>query len=426
MEKTYPLFFLEKICYFRQKKNHMHTLFIFSFTMQINFSLNYYSSDNYSKIYYNQHNKNIHKHRRKHMTDILTYEQLYTELENLNTNCCDAIYNNDIEEFNNIINDFIATGITKQERFSIAREAYRYATIPILVNDVWFGPKADEILNPHIFYASNGLTIKDIRERHDQEFYAFMVQNLSNMNTNAKPKQKRNIPSKQREEDFLLYLDKLAQLYDEPSDEAFSLPITDEKKYHSIFTNRVKELVDLRQQLYIIFDFQLRNAPKKILNIKNKTEKEKIEILTANLPNIYEKIDTSDTKSLLTYKDNPYNIAFTNYLEGKNINRANWKNYHLKMKLPSNIMLYLQIAFFLSLPSTVEIEKFLNLHGYSITKTDMLILPKVKLLKKYCVRCIDLCKWIDAGIDFNILNKLFGYEFQVTELRKPKKEEQKE
>lgn len=286
----------------------------------------------------------------------------------------------------------------------------------------------DEILNPHIFHASGGLTIKDIRERNDKEFYAYMVQNLNtiNKNINAEIKQRKKLTFQDRADAFNIYLDKLENLYTETEETKSNNLIIDEKKYHQIFTDRVKELVDLRQQIYIVFDFQLRNAPQKILYIKNKTEEEKLKILTANLPNIYEKIDTSDTKSLLTYKDNLYNIKFTNYLEGKDINRVNWKNYHLKMKLPSNIMFYLQIAFFLSLPSTVEIEKFLNLHGYSI-KTDMLILPKVKVLKDYCTRCKDLCKWIDAGIDFNILNKLFGYEFQVTELRKPKqKEEQKE
>lgn len=81
------------------------------------------------------------------MTDILSYEQLYDQLNNLNTNCCNAIFNNDYQEFNTIIDDFYASGIPNQEKFPIVREAFRYSNIPILVNDVWFGPKADFELN---------------------------------------------------------------------------------------------------------------------------------------------------------------------------------------------------------------------------------------------------------------------------------------
>ncbi len=357
------------------------------------------------------------------MTDILSYEQLYTELTTLNANACDAIYNDDIEGFNNIINDIYNSGITQQERFPIAREAFRYSNIPILVNDIWFGPKADEILDIHIFHASNGLTIKDIKEKNDKEFYAFMVQNLSSKNTNTKPKQTKKKPSEQREEDFLLYLDKLAHLYDETDETKSTALVTNEKKYHKIFTDRIKELVYLRQQLYLAFSFLLQfKTPLEISDIKNKTEQEKIEILEKKLPNIYEKINTvRDREYLLTFENRPYSIPFSNYLEGKGINRSNWKNYHneKKIKLPNNIMFYLQLAFYLTLPSSVEVEKFLNLHGYSI-KTDMLILPNVKILTDYFVRCKDLCRWIDAGINYNVLNKLFGYELQKAEIKRPK------
>lgn len=365
------------------------------------------------------------------MTDILSYKQLYTELENLNTNICDAIYNEDFEEFNNIINEFIATGIPKQKRFSTARQAYRYAAIPIIINGVWFGygSKANEILDPHIFHASNGLTIKDIRDRNDKEFYAYMVQNLSNKAKNTSTKQKQ-ITNQNRADNFNLYLDKLSKLYNETEETKSNDLIIDDKAYHKIFTDRIKELVDLRQQLYLAFDFYLVNASQKMLHIKNKTEEEKLEILTSYLPNIYKNMDYDKKMNLLAYKNLPYNIIFSNYLAGKYIDRTNWKRYHNKnyIKLPNNINFYLQLAFYLTLPSSTEIERFLNLHGYSI-KTDMLILPKVKVLKEYFVRCKDLCRWIDAGIDYNVLNKLFGYELQIAEVKNPKqkkKEEQEE
>ena len=109
-------------------------------------------------------------------------------------------------------------------------------------------------------------------------------------------------------------------------------------------------------------------------------------------------------------------VLASNYLQGKWIDRKNWKHY-TKGTLPKIPEFYLQLAFYLTIPSSAEIEKFMNLHGYSI-KSPMTHFHDVG--GKYHILHRDLCRLIDAGIDYNLLNEICGYDLEIKEKRKPK------
>ena len=71
------------------------------------------------------------------MKDILSYSKLYNELETLNTSAYDSLLQRNFEGFQDIIDEFISSGIMEQEEFAAAREAYRYSSMPFTLDGMW-------------------------------------------------------------------------------------------------------------------------------------------------------------------------------------------------------------------------------------------------------------------------------------------------
>lgn len=85
---------------------------------------------------------------------------------------------------------------------------------------------------------------------------------------------------------------------------------------------------------------------------------------------------------------------------------SSWFDYQksTKKKFVKERHFYLQMAFFLGLPTSNEIEKFLNFNGYTI-KSPFKLFPNTDIYD------YDVCRYIDAGIDYNLINVMLGYEF---------------
>lgn len=98
------------------------------------------------------------------------------------------------------------------------------------------------------------------------------------------------------------------------------------------------------------------------------------------------------------------------------------KDYYLKQKLPKNLLFYIELAFYLCIPGSKEIEKFLNLHGYSFS-SELGVLEGCCVLGKYNVRYKDLRRWIDIRLSYNTINSLMGFKIQISE--KEEEEERK-
>ncbi len=94
--------------------------------------------------------------------------------------------------------------------------------------------------------------------------------------------------------------------------------------------------------------------------------------------------------------------------------------WFLPFILPNIHLFYLELALYLTIPSSDEIEKFMNLHGYSI-KSPMTHFQDISCKKNvYHILHRDLCRWIDAGIDYNLLSQMCGFLLEQKEIRKPK------
>lgn len=351
------------------------------------------------------------------MKDKLSYKQLYDEIETLNTSVFDSLINGDFEGFQNAIDEFADSGIMEQEEFATAREAYRYSSMPFTFDGIWISVDSRNPLDRLVMDVA-GPSIQEIHERDVLPVYAYMVKH-------TEPQQMQHNDSKiasSRCRALQHYKDLYKDLYKDPSSKgAWSVPlVADAKKHKMVYINRITELAAARSKFYATYDFTSLplNGMKIIDNekLRSMDASQKIKYLTATFDNIY---DPAKNKNRFNHTDcfsfNGYEkILVSNYLQGKGIDRKNWKRY-TKGTLPAKFDFYLQLAFYLTIPSSNEIEKFMNLHGYSI-KSPML--PFYDILGGNHVLYRDLCRWIDAGIDYNLINEMCELKLQKKEIRK--------
>ena len=351
------------------------------------------------------------------MKDKLSYRQLYDEIETLNTSVFDSMLNEDFEEFQNTIDEFTDSGIMEQKEFATAREAYRYASMPFTLDGTWISVDSRNPLDRIVMDVA-GPSIQEIHERDVMPVYAYMVEH-------TEPQEKKHSNSSitgNRIYALQQYKELYKDLYKDPSPKGqWEIPlIADAEKHKMVYINRITELAATRSKFYTTYDFtSLPLGGMKIIDnekLRNLNASEKIKYLTKTFDNIYDHKKNHNRYSINDcFSFNGYEkILVSNYLQGKSIDRKNWKRY-TKGFLPNNPMFYLQLAFYLTIPSSDEIEKFMNLHGYSI-KSPMLHLYEVSGGNHILYR--DLCRWIDAGIDYNLINEMCGYELEIKEIRR--------
>lgn len=354
------------------------------------------------------------------MKDKLSYGQLYNELETLNTSAYDSLLNEDFEEFQNTIDEFSNSGIMEQEKFAAAREAYRYSSMPFTLDGIWISVDSHNPLDRPVTDFS-GLPIQELHKRDVQPVYAYLTEQQKIEPEKSKVASRRIDPLQQ-------YIELYKNLYTDPSYKdkgAFSIPlVSDAEKHKMAYINRITELAAARSKSYTTYDFTCLplNGMKIIDNekLKELDVPGKIKYLTETFDNLYDpaknknRFKITDCFAFKGYEK----ILASNYMQGKGIDRKNWKHYK-KGTLPNIPEFYLQLAFYLTIPSSAEIEKFMNLHGYSI-KSPMTRFGGIRdgnITRPVLHR--DLCRWIDAGIDYNLINEMCGLKLEIKEVRKP-------
>ncbi len=308
----------------------------------------------------------------------------------------------------------------EQEEFATARESYRYSSMPFTLDGVWISVDSRNPLDRLVMDVA-GPSMQEIHERDVLPVYAYMVEH-------TEPQEMKHNDSKiasSRCRALQHYKDLYKDLYKDPSLKgAWSIPlVADAEKHKMVYINRITELAAARSKFYATYDFtSLPLNGMKIIDsekLRNMDTSEKIEYLTETFDDIY---DPAKNKNRFNHTDcfsfDGYEkILVSNYLHGKGIDRKNWKRY-TKGDLPVKAEFYLQLAFYLTIPSSDEIEKFMNLHGYSI-KGNMTRFGGIKdgsITRPVLHR--DLCRWIDAGIDYNLINEMCGYKLEIKEIRK--------
>lgn len=350
------------------------------------------------------------------MKDRLSYKQLFEELENLNITAYSSLLDDDFDGFQEAIEKFIASGITGQEEFPAARAAYRFSSMPFTLDGMWIGTDGKNPMDDHIC-AISGLFISDLKQRDTYPFYACLTEQEKIERAENKLVGKRMAALEEYKE---LY----KALYGNGQSvnmHIFTAPlVSDIEKHQMGYISRVTELAAARSRFHLSYDFSCSLIDNEYL--KKLPIPEKMKYLTRKFANLYDQTTHKHVKNIADYftcEDSNMKILASNYLQGKGIDRKNWKKY-TKGALPGLPLFYLELAFYLAIPSSDEIEKFMNLHGYSI-KSPMTLFHDV-CGGKYHILHKDLCRWIDAGIDYNLINEMCGYQLEQKETRKQKAE----
>lgn len=185
------------------------------------------------------------------MKDKLSYSQLYTELESLNTSAYDCILNEDFEGFQETIDEFTNSGIMEQEEFASAREAYRYSSVPFTLDGMWISIDSRNPLDKPITDLS-GLPIEELNKRNVQPVYAYLTEQGKTEKIIEGSK-----TAGKRIDAFNTYVELYKNLYKNPSPKnIFSVPLVDNAEKHKmIYINRVTELAAARSNFYMTCDF---------------------------------------------------------------------------------------------------------------------------------------------------------------------------
>lgn len=360
------------------------------------------------------------------MYDNLSYKQIYDKLELFNHACYDCIYDNDFKSFQTTINNFLESGITKLPDFEIARKYYRFSQIPITINGIWLGKKVEDLLNSYI-QNDFGIfgTLEIVKE---QDLYIQLTDLNSFISQHGydeyesevyEGKNTHKLNRDKRRDAIVQYSNIYKYLYSQNSIFANN-PVTHIIDYQKNYIDKIKRLADIRSKFYLTYNFLLFDDAIKINeNLKNLSLKEKIDFLSNSLTNVYQnaKVASNHLRNYLKFEKTEHSILFSNYIQGKYMDRKNWKNYY-HFKFPKNPIFYLELAFYLCLPSSSEIEKFMNLHGYSLN-SDLLCLDQIIANSQtYNIMYKDLKKWIDTGVDYELINEILGYQLEIKEVKK--------
>lgn len=351
----------------------------------------------------------------------------------MNTSAYGFLKEDDLESFQDTIDDFIASGITELDNFPAARAAYRYSSMPFTLNHMWIGTDSGNILDEYIFRCiAEGWDIYNLKQRDVYPVYAYMAKRLD-PDPLALTDEEKEQEQRERLENKLVekrcaafddYIEKYSRLYDNPDIRQcnlFRFPLVPNVlQYQMNYISRVAELAKARSRFHLSYNFDCTTVNGS--DLTGKTIPEKIALLTEKMPDLYHKSTgkiNPDIKNYLTFSSYDEKILASNYLQGKGIPRKNWKRY-CKGNMPNLNLFYLELAFYLNIPSSDEVEKFMNLHGYSI-KSPMTHFQDICFKSRtYHILHQDLCRWIDAGIDYNIINDLCGFQLEEKEIRKPK------
>ena len=344
----------------------------------------------------------------------MTKQKILQELHGINTDAANYIYTENYADLNSLVNTIYKIGLNKEECFYDVLRAFRLANMPFSIagynylcedlrDEIWgkYEPLIHDLVI-HNMSLDEFLSVYG----YDNEYDALNA-------SDNKRKIYINTIKKRIEliEDYTKKYNNLVKLYDTANVTQIHSSTSNTDALQNSFTNAVVELVKAREKFYYYINYDLVGYDTEDLNKtlkQHKTNKERFCILKDITDNIFttlQKDSTLNFRDFFIIKDNR-RVTFTSYLTAKGLTGSSWFDYKktTKKKFVKERHFYLQMAFFLGLPTSNEIEKFLNFNGYTIKSP-------FKLFPNSAIYDYDVCRYIDAGIDYNLINVMLGYEF---------------
>ena len=344
----------------------------------------------------------------------MTKQEILQELQEINLDAANYIYTENYTALNSLVNSVYETEHNKKEGFYDVLKAFRLVNMPFSIAgynylceylraEIW--GKYEPFIHDLVVH---NMSLDEFLSAYgyDNEYDALNA-------SNNKRKIYINTIKKRIEliEDYTRKYNNLVKLYDIANIAQLHRSASNTDTLQNSFTNAVVELIKAREKFYYYINYDLVGYDTEDLNKtlkQQKTNKERFRILRNMTDNIFttlQKDSSLNFRDFFIIKDNR-RVTFTSYLTSKGLTGSSWFDYKKssKKKFVKERHFYLQMAFFLGLPTSNEIEKFLNFNGYTIKSP-------FKLFPNSDIYDYDVCRYIDAGIDYNLINVMLGYEF---------------
>lgn len=360
----------------------------------------------------------------------MTNEEICDKIDELNKSAYDCFYANNMEAFDSTIDNFYASGITDEENFEQVRHAYRLDFVPFTINKTYVGFQADKDLGdyeirryigevapeasliPQIhkeIYFPHIISVQDFIAQYGYDEYEMETYEDGGPSTRDVNKRRRLMA------DYIIIF---SDLYSNQFDKNLYSDIKDINNDDLTnttknFIKKILKLIQLREKCYLTYNFTLfEEALPLNEELKKMSLSEKYQTLFSPIKKLYkdDSIVGTDLESYIKF-ERDYNIRFSNYLQGKYIDRKRYFDFK-NGKFSKDPLFYLELAFYLCFPGSNEIEKLLNAFGFSIKSQFLEFDQRVIGGKDYHILYKDLCKWIDAGIDYNLINEILGFELE--------------
>lgn len=339
--------------------------------------------------------------------------EILDSLFDINEDVCHFIYNDDLTQLNIVIDNIFSSSLLYEDDYKTVLNAFRLANMPFSINGYNILP-----YDIRTAYQSNykgyikdlTMGIIDLHSFLTMYGYANEYEALNDTNNKRKIYNRTILNRIAMVDTYTTLYKKLVSLYD-----AKNITYIHKSKFsidtlQNEFISKVVDLVKLREKFYYYVNYDLIGYDIETMNdmlYKKKSNKERLEVLQKLTDNIFANSNHQEInfRDYFIIKDNR-RVTFTTYLKAKGLTDTSWFDYKTtkKKKFVKDRDFYLQLAFFLGIPSSNEIERFMNFNGQSIKSP-------FKTYRNTNIFDYDICRWIDAGVDFNLINTMLGLQF---------------
>lgn len=349
----------------------------------------------------------------------MTKQEILQQLKETNIDASAYAINGDIQNFNTLA--YNCYSLTKEDHYYEVLQAFRMANTTFSISGYSF---IDEDLLSQFwgkyerikvhFKLLDDLIICNMDWQTFLDMYGYDTE-YEALNDTDVEKQIYNCTAKKRIDLINHYTALYNRLYLSEKD-IFTIHKTTPKTTTILdkFIDKVIALIEQKEQFFSYINYELVGYDVEDLNkiLKNKkTNKQRFDYLKSITGNIYTTLQNNpkvDFRDYFIIKDTK-KIKCSSYLNGKGISRNTYFAYKRKKSFYKGSLFYLELAFFLGIPSANEVEKFLNYHGYSL-KSPYNIFTNINGTDIFDY---DIFRWIDAGIDYNLINTMLGFELQT-------------
>ena len=353
--------------------------------------------------------------------------EVYRKIQDFNWQLGEHLLNEDMEGFQQEVDNFINTGIAKNPHYEDMLTVYRIHTPHYYINGIPSDLIIHSLLNEGYFRDKPALFPKD--------------DDATIMELAAIAKGREPFPSskldKKKKAEALSHFNEYIEKYEKfIAYEAADLQeqyakgsITQKKILADYFHMAVCPMMDKRKhfdcyldmdKIEVLLDSESTKEYRKIGNAL--TFAERLDKITEYIKRAYEKVYnktneriTFDDFFIIDYPDKSAATDKTKYSERQFmmglgfghdvISKMGSGKYH------DNTFFYVALAMYLSIPTTAKVEEFIGKFGHSLNNPVKIMYEKQIKGKNYVFWGKDFKKWFNAGINYYLIYQLLHKEW---------------